>query len=132
MNPESETTGSTTVSAPAAPHCQHRTASGRHCRMAVSDPASGLCFKHGLQLKKDLNVAAKLIGDTEEFTSALTINYSLGELYKLLARDEIHPRRAAVMAYTCNLLLRTLPAIAQEKDSEPLQIILDIPRPNRD
>ncbi|MGB4785059.1 MAG: hypothetical protein WAQ77_10090, partial [Candidatus Acidiferrum sp.] len=32
-------------------------------------------------------------------------------LYKLQARNKIHPRRAAVMAYTCNLLLRTLPAI---------------------
>jgi hypothetical protein len=95
--------------------------------MAVSDPASGLCFKHALQQKKDLNVAAKLIGDTEEFTSAVTINHSLGELYKLLARDEIHPRRAAVMAYTCNLLLRTITVIAQEEASKPVEIIWDIP-----
>jgi hypothetical protein len=35
------------------------------------------------------------------------------------------------MAYTANLLLRTLPAIQLEIDSEPQQIILDMPRPDR-
>jgi hypothetical protein len=115
------------------PHCSARTPSGRRCRMAISDPASSLCFKHAAQQKKDrdaADIAARLIGDTEEFTSAVTINRSLGELYKLLARDEIAPRRAAVMTYTCNLLLRTLPAIEHElqgpgqKDNT---IIFDIP-----
>ncbi|PYT60774.1 MAG: hypothetical protein DMG35_10560 [Acidobacteria bacterium] len=105
--------------------------------MPVSDPASGLCFKHAADQKKDrnaANLASKLIGDTEEFTSAVTINHSLGELYKLLARDEISPRRAAVMAYTGSLLLRTLPAIDRElhpPDAEQ-EIIMDLPRPKRD
>jgi hypothetical protein len=89
--------------------------------MAVSDPQAGLCFKHAAVQKKDrdgANLAAQLIGDTQEFTSAVTINRSLGELYKLLARDEIAPRRAAVMAYTGSLLLRTLPAIEHELEVE--------------
>ena len=116
----------------AAPHCSARTPSGRHCRMAISDPASGLCLRHAAQLKKDrdaANVATRLIGDTVEFTSAVTINRSLGELYKLLARDEIVPRRAAVMAYTCHLLLRTLPAIEHElhpQDEKHATIVMDI------
>ena len=138
MNPQ--TTCSTLISKSAHLHCQHRSASGRRfCRMAVSDPASGLCLKHAAAQKKDrdaANLAFKLIGDTEEFTSAVTINHSLGELYKLQARDEITPRRAAVMAYTCNLLLRTLPAIEHElnpqSDDESQQIIIDLPRPKRD
>ena len=98
------------------PRCQHRMRKDR-CRELVSDPAAGLCFKHAAQLKKDrdaANLVSQLIGDTQEFTSAVAINRSLGELYKLLARDEIAPRRAAVMAYTCNLLLHTLPAIDRE------------------
>ena len=107
----------------AAPlHCQHRSASGRRfCRMPVSDPSTGLCFRHAAQQKSArdaANVAVRLIGDTVEFTSAVTINRSLGELYKLLAHDEIAPRRAAVMAYTCSLLLRTLPAIQQQEDRD--------------
>jgi hypothetical protein len=39
------------------------------------------------------------------------------------------------MAYTCNLLLRTLPAIALESppvESQPQRIIIDMPRPDRD
>ncbi|MGB2901012.1 MAG: hypothetical protein WBB89_17260, partial [Candidatus Acidiferrum sp.] len=65
----------------------------------------------------------------------VVINRSLGELYKLQARNKIHPRRAAVMAYTCNLLLRTLPAIERELHPEledQPQIIIDLPRPKPD
>jgi hypothetical protein len=135
MNPETSVPSTTSDSAPS--HCRQRTPSGRRCRMPASDPESGLCFKHAAGQKKDrdcANLASKLIGDTEEFTSAVTINRSLGELYKLLARDEIAPRRAAVMAYTGSLLLRTLPAIDRElhpPDAEQ-QIIWDLPRPKRD
>jgi hypothetical protein len=105
--------------------------------MAISDPDSGLCYRHAVEKKKDrdaANVALQLIGDTQEFDSAVTINHSLGELYKLLARDEIAPRRAAVMAYTCNLLLRTLPAIERELNppEQEQQFIFDLPRPKRD
>ncbi|HXY23362.1 MAG TPA: hypothetical protein VEI73_01840 [Candidatus Acidoferrum sp.] len=112
--------------------CQHRTASGRHCRMLVSKPGASLCHHHAASQSKDqakAAVATRLIGETGEFRSAVEINRSLGELYKLLARDEIAPRRAAVMAYTCNLLLRTLPAIDRElhppNHEDP--IVLDIP-----
>jgi len=112
MNPEAPTPNSAPL------RCQHRSVSGRRfCRMPVSDPQSGLCFRHAASQSKaeaQATQAARLLGDTGEFRSAVEINRSLGELYKLLARDEIAPRRAAVMAYTCNLLLRTLPAIDRE------------------
>jgi hypothetical protein len=45
------------------------------------------------------------------FQNAQGINYSLGALYTLLAQGRISPRRASVLAYISNLLLRTLPAI---------------------
>jgi hypothetical protein len=98
-------------------HCQHRNPSGRRCRMALSDTDSGLCSRHAALRQKDLDqadVTSKIIGESEEFRSAVAINRSLGELYKLQARNLISPRRAAVMAYTANLLLRTLPAIEHE------------------
>jgi hypothetical protein len=116
MNPENSC--STITVASVLPHCQQRTPSGRRCRMAVSDVDSGLCSKHAAEHQRDLDqadLAAVLIGDIQEFRSAADINHSLGELYKLQARNKITPRRAAVMAYTANLLLRTLPAIAGEK-----------------
>ena len=112
------------------PRCQHRARKGR-CRELASDPDTGLCFKHAAEHKKQrdaANVATRLIGDTQEFTSAVAINRSLGELYKLLARDEIAPRRAAVMAYTCNLLLHTLPAMERELhlSNKGQPVIIDI------
>jgi hypothetical protein len=133
MNPE--TTSSTATLNSVLPHCQQRTASGRRCRMAISDPDSGLCFKHAAERQKELDqtdFSASLIGNVEEFRSAVDINHSLGELFKLQARNKIAPRRAAVMAFTCSLLLRTLPAIQMEIDGRPQEFIFDMPRPNRD
>src|SRR6266699_6994487 len=133
MNPQTANAVTDSNSAPA--HCQYRTASGRRCRMAVSDPHSGLCHKHAAERQQNLDqadLAAALIGDIEEFRSASDINHSLGELYKLQARNKITPRRAAVMAYTANLLLRTLPAIYAEENAAhdaPTQLIIDIARP---
>ena len=133
MNPQTANAVTDSNSAPL--HCQYRTASGRRCRMAISDPHSGLCSKHAAERQQNLDqadLAAALIGDIEEFRSAADINHSLGELYKLQARNKITPRRAAVMAYTANLLLRTLPAIYAEEgaaqDDGPM-VIPDLPRP---
>jgi len=92
--------------------CQYRTPTGRQCRSVVADPNSSYCAAH----------AASEPADSEDFTAVLTakaysfqnangINYSLGALYTLLAQGRISPRRASVLAYISNLLLRTLPAI---------------------
>jgi hypothetical protein len=131
MTPDNSCT--TTTATSVLPHCQQRTASGRRCRMAISDPDSGLCAKHAALHQRDLDqadLAASLVGDIQEFRSAADINHSLGELYKLQARNKITPRRAAVMAYTANLLLRTLPAIEHEVYPEGKpgpEIIIDLP-----
>jgi hypothetical protein len=92
-----ETSGSTTTTSATPLHCQHRSSSGRRfCRMAISHPDSGLCSRHAAEHQKDLDqvdLAAALIGSIEEFRSAADINHSLGELYKLQARNKITPRR---------------------------------------
>ncbi len=78
----------------------------------VADPGSSFCVAH----------AASEPGDSQDFLAALTekacrfqnaqgINHSLGALYTLLGQGRISPRRASVLAYISNLLLRTLPAI---------------------
>jgi hypothetical protein len=113
-------------------HCQHRSPSGRRCRMAPSDTDPGLCSRHAAMRQKDLDqadVASQLIGESEEFRSAIAINRSLGELYKLQARNRISPRRAAVMAYTANLLLRTLPAEKELYPNGEWPELGDLPRP---
>ena len=103
-----------TISTPAITRCQKLSPSGRRCRMAVADPASGLCYTHAVELMKqrDLHdLTANLTQECEGFQYAAGINHSLAQLYKLLAANKISPRRASVLAYITNLLLRTLPAI---------------------
>jgi len=99
--------------------CRHRTVSGRRCRLRVLNAESHLCFRH-TQLRQRKrraeDLACDLAGQLTEFTSAADINSFLSWLLLLEAHDRIAPRRAAVMAYTCNLLLRTLPAIGYENE----------------
>jgi hypothetical protein len=120
------------------PRCQHRTPTGRRCRHAVSSVAAGVCSKHSISHPIRLeegDLSAILTAGLTEFKSAVPINDFLSRLLKLEAADRIHPRRAAVMAYTCNLLLRTLPAIEEELHPEGEVFKLDfgdLPRPQRD
>lgn len=119
----------------AKPHCRHRVRTGAYCRLPVSDPKTGLCFRHAslrLQEVDSGDLSEALVCGIKDFHSAVDINHVLGELYKLLAANKISPRRGAVMAYTCSLLLRTLPAIDEELNPDDDQILFDLPRPKRD
>ena len=126
--------------------CQHRTRRGRRCRIRVAGPDSPLCFRHsalcaakGIQFgRQAADLSPELVGQLTEFKSALDINRVLSNLLLLISRDRIAPRRASVVAYTCNLLLQSLVAIDFElhppvgKDEEIVEIIVDTPRPKRD
>jgi len=65
------------------------------------------------------------------------IHNSISELYKLLAADLISARRrAAVLAYIANLLLRTIPIVHSELDPDSSKDSVridfgDLPRPKR-
>jgi hypothetical protein len=77
--------------------------------------------------------ALTLIADLKEFRSAIPINEFLARLLLLLAENKISARRAAVLAYITNQLLRTLPAIDRELNptedpDESTQLIFDAPR----
>jgi len=113
--------------------CQHRTLTGRRCRKDVSNAASALCSKHAslrpVRLEEpDLSVA--LLGQLSRLKSASDLNEVLCNLFRLLSQDRIAARRAAVLAYIANLLLRTLPAIEHEVYPEGKpgpEIIIDLP-----
>ncbi len=118
------------------PHCNHRSPKGRHCRLPIADPDSGLCLRHALRHHKaqdDARLASVLTRQSDGFQTAAGIHKSLSHLYRNLADNRISPRRAAVLAYISNLLLRTLPAIEQELDPDAASgaptIIWDFPRP---
>ena len=120
--------------------CTHRFANGMRCRLLTLDPDSAYCANHAKVVenqRESQDTAASLTADLKEFRSAIPINDFLARLLLLLAEQKISPRRAAVLAYITNQLLRTLPAIDRELNpkpgkDEPVQIILDMPGPERD
>jgi hypothetical protein len=93
--------------------CSHRTAGGRQCRLLAYDAHSGLCPQHhaGQKQQQEDDHFDYLIRNNQCFQTAQGINFSLGNLYALLAQNLISPRRAAVLAYVSSLMLRSLPQI---------------------
>jgi hypothetical protein len=84
------------------------------------------------------DLATTLTANLHEFKSAESINDFLSRLLLALAHDRISPRRAAVLAYITNQLLRTVAAIERENDRQneaetpESTIIWDSPRPARE
>ncbi len=97
--------------------CAHRSSGGRRCRLSVSDPRSVFCPQHrSEQLEEEAaDHFSYLSRNFQYFQTAQGTNYSLMNLYQLLAQNRISPRRAAVLSHICGLLLRTLPQIDADK-----------------
>ncbi len=105
--------------------CTYRFANGKRCRLSGSNIDSAFCPSHASLPENP---------DLKEFRSAIPINDFLARLLLLLAENKISPRRAAVLAYITNQLLRTLPAIDRELNpkedpNQPPEIICDMPGP---
>jgi hypothetical protein len=146
MNPtiDQSTAPSTNPSATTPPfgqtsaRCIHRTPSGRRCSAEAIDPQASFCRRHlfgSTRRYPDPSLASELLGDLTEFDSAAEVNQFLSRLLLLLAQDRVSPRRAAVMAYTCNLILHSHRAIDIDNKiaaNAPQEIVWDLVRPKRD
>ncbi len=97
--------------------CAYRTSDGRQCRLSVTDARSGLCPHHrSAQIQTEAaDHFPYLSRNFQYFQTAQGINYSLMNLYQLLAQNCISPRRAAFLSYISSLLLRTLPQIDADR-----------------
>jgi hypothetical protein len=117
------------------PRCQHRTPSGRRCRFPVQDAFTAFCqahFGHHLENSDFADLERELFGELEAIQSAADINFVLANLFRLLAKNRIPTKRAAVLTYILQQLTRTLPEIARENKDAVQDIIIDTPRPNLD
>ena len=115
--------------------CTYRFPNGRRCRLYVTAVNPNFCPAHAplpANQHDPAEIASTLTANLDDFTSAAQINDFLSRLLLLLAQDKISTRRAAVLAYINNQLLRTLPTIAKEENAEPTTFIFDAPRPERD
>jgi hypothetical protein len=116
--------------------CAYRSVTGRQCRLHVFDKKSSLCPHHGAE-QLQLEAAdhyMHLIRNFQCFQTAQGINHSLSNLYELLAKNRISPRRAAVLSYISSLLLRTLPQIDVDRAAgiiDPTNPPLKIPAVNK-
>jgi hypothetical protein len=125
----------TTNSVVQSARCSHRDPKGRQCRTLALDTRSGLCPRHLAEQQQELasDHFQHLTTKCQFFQTAQGINYSLLNLYQLLAQNRISPRRAAVLAYISSLLLRTLPAINADNaagityPTEPVPIDVLVP-----
>ena len=107
--------------------CAHRSSGGRRCRLNVSNPRSVFCSQHLTEQREEeaADHYSDLSLNCQDFQTAQGINHALHNLYALLAQNRISPRRAAVLAHICGLLLRTLPQI----DADQAAGIIDPTKP---
>ncbi len=115
--------------------CSHATRDGRRCRSLSTGPDSIFCDTHARLAWRNSgsasacptchratrdpdplppNLANELLGPVEHFQTSASINHALGRLVILQARNRIPPRNAAVLAYTFQLLLQSLPETKSE------------------
>jgi hypothetical protein len=112
--------------------CQYKNSRGQRCHMLIDknhrppdgEKRSSLCPYHLAQSKaKDTvpdpeTLAAELLGEIVNFTTADSVNLFLGNLVKQLARQRIARRDAIALAYLCQLLLNSLPPLRKEMEDE--------------
>jgi hypothetical protein len=112
--------------------CQYKNSRGQRCHMLIDknqrppdgEKRSDLCPYHLAQSKaKDAlpdpeTLAAELLGDIVNFTTADSVNLFLGNLVEQLARKRIARRDAIALAYLCQLLLNSLTPLRKEMEDE--------------
>ncbi len=108
--------------------CQYQNSRSQRCNMLIDNhhrPANGakyptLCAYHADRLRAAVPIvepevlAADLLGEIDDFSTAGSVNLFLGNLVKQLARKRIARRDAIALAYISQLLLNSLPALAKE------------------
>ena len=103
--------------------CQSINAEGKRCRTPLTDSQPALCTYHARQEQRQKTethaedpsaIALDLFGHVDNFYTGISINHVIGRILMLLASDRVSPRKAAVLAYTCQLLLQSLDDVKSE------------------
>jgi hypothetical protein len=111
-----------TIDLPPSTSCQHIGPTGRRCHMLAA-PSSILCAHHARMLverqcRDNDNLAQELLGDIDTFDTAGSLNLFLGNVLKQLARKRMTRKDAIALSYVSQLLLASLPVLANEKDTQ--------------
>ena len=113
--------------------CQHRFVNRKRCTMSTRNYDS-FCPPHA-KLHRIEATATELTANLDQFRSVAELHDFLSRLLLLVAQNKISPRRAAVLAYITNQLLRTIHTMESDAAAavkkQPVQIIIDVERPGR-
>src|ERR1700693_4761749 len=106
--------------------CQQTTAHGRQCRSLRAPDHHSRCSYHAKEQERQRQdsaaLALELLGPVPGFYTAFSINNVIGNLFILLASDRISPRKGAVLAYTCQLLLQSQREVKNELQGIPPEL----------
>lgn len=122
------------------PRCEHHFPNGMRCSMPTPNPDVPYCSRHAKLAQNEpveQDLSKFILKGSQDFQTAQGVNFSLANIFELLAKNRISARRAAVLAYIGSLILRTHASIDRElafdaKDTTPVHVDFgDLPRPNR-
>jgi thiamine pyrophosphate-dependent acetolactate synthase large subunit-like protein len=115
-----------------ASRCQFRFANRKRCRLSTRNYDS-FCPSHAKAHQIE-STATELTANLNKLKSVEELHDFLARLLLLLAQNKISPRRAAVLAYITNQLLRTIHEMQAQADAarknDSARIVIDMPRPN--
>jgi hypothetical protein len=118
--------------------CLQISAHGRQCRSLRAPDHPSLCSYHAEEQERKRQdsaaLALDLLGPVPGFYTAFSINNVIGNLLVLLASDRIPPRKGAVLAYTCQLLLQSQREVKSELREIPpelLETLMQVVKPSR-
>jgi hypothetical protein len=103
--------------------CLYVSATGRRCRsLAARDTSrpsglSAFCIPHSQLEQQYVNiksVSEELLGDTDNFQTAISVNEVLGRLFVLQAQNRIPVRNAMALSYTAQVILSSLEKVRDE------------------
>jgi hypothetical protein len=111
--------------------CRFTGSRGHRCEYRIFDPATGLCVIHERRVTQKMEARARKLAErlfqkAGNLQTREQIRPFLTELMRLMVEGQIDRRDAAVLAYTCSLVLQTLPSGKVKPPKKEVEIIWDI------
>jgi hypothetical protein len=101
--------------------CQYTTADGRRCRMPRTDTHTNFCGAHLRSQRQRMRSDAAappldVLRGLSDLGSATAVNHALRNITSLFLDNRMDYRKAAVLAYLCQLLLQSISLANRERE----------------
>ena len=97
-----------------ADRCTFVSTDGRRCCMTRVAPDAAFCFDHWQkhqQQEEDARVGEEIVASDDPLNTQESIHKALCNVFRLLARNRISSRNAAVLGYVAQMMLLSRPSI---------------------